>query len=379
MKKIVHIITKLELGGAQLNAVYSVNYFAELGFDATLVFGSGGILDKSLINPKVKQFEIPELIRNINPFRDAAALIKLFIFLKKNKFDIIHTHSSKAGILGRFAAKLAGSKKIFHTVHGWGFTPNQNFLKRRLFIFLEKIAARFTDKIIVVAKDNILKGLDNNIGCENKYVLIRSGIDFKKFEMAYNLDIQKKNKIKSGLGIKPGNITIIMTACFKPQKNPLEFVKIASILNNRFSNLNFILIGGGELKNVIEQEIKRFGLDNKITLTGWRKDVENFLISADIFCLTSLWEGLPRSILEAFACRLPVIASRVDGTPEVVIHNETGFLYECGDIESAVKYFEILIKDKTKRAEFGKAGFNLVNQEFSIEKMLNDLKLLIDQ
>ncbi|MBP7653797.1 glycosyltransferase family 4 protein [Candidatus Dependentiae bacterium] len=376
MKKILHIITKLEFGGAQINTVYSVNHFASAGNDVTLITGSGGILDKKLIDERVKLIEIPELIRNINPFYDFISMLKLYFIIKKHNFDIVHTHSSKAGILGRIAAKLAGTKKILHTVHGWGFSDKQNYLAFRMFVILEQITAFFTDKIIAVANDNIAKGLKNKIGKKNQYTVIRSGIDFEKFEKAYADSTEKKNKTKKNLGVNCDDLIIVMIGCFKPQKNPIEFIKIASVINKKYNNIKFILVGDGALRKDIENEIQSNNLSDKVILAGWRTDVQDILAASDIFCLTSLWEGLPRSILEAYSCRLPVVATEVDGTPEVVINNKTGFLYSCGKIEDAVKYLELLISDKSKRLKFGENGYDIVNSEFSVQKMLADLEKL---
>ncbi|HON56921.1 MAG TPA: glycosyltransferase, partial [bacterium] len=159
MKKLAHIITKLELGGAQLNTIYTVNYFAEKNYEVYLITGTGGIVDKSIISSKVKIIEIEELAREINILKDLIAFFRIFWLCRKYKFDIVHTHSSKAGILGRLAAYLAFVPKIIHTVHGWGFTPLQSEIAYKTFVLLERLCAKITDKLVVVADDNCNKGL----------------------------------------------------------------------------------------------------------------------------------------------------------------------------------------------------------------------------
>jgi len=370
--KIAHIITKLELGGAQLNTIYTVNFLASKNYDVTLIYGKGGILKHTLIDKNVKTIVLENLIRKINPIKDFFCLLELKKILKNKKFDVIHTHSSKAGILGRLAGKFSKTKFIFHTVHGWGFTPLQNPLIKYIYILLEKICANFTTKIITVAHDNIEKGLKNNISKKEKYTVIRSGIDFKLFDK-----IMPNENIKKELLIKKDDIIITMIACFKPQKNPIEFIEIANILIKKFKNLKFILIGDGILKNKILNKINEYNIKDNFILAGWKLNIKDYLSITNIFCLTSLWEGLPRAILEAYACKIPVIASSVDGSKEAVINGETGFLYKPYHINDAVKFFEKLILNKNRK-QLGINGYNFSHIEFSIEKMLNDILKLYE-
>ncbi len=373
-KKIAHIITKLELGGAQLNTIYSCNHFAKKGYDVYLLTGAGGIIEESNISPAVNIITIKNLVREINPIQDGFSLFKIYSFLKKKNIDIVHTHSSKAGIIGRIAAKFAGVKKIVHTIHGWGFTPLQNKIIFSIFVKLEKICASFTDNLIAVALSNINKGLQHNIGNKEKYSLIRSGIDFDGFMQNAQLDYTERAAFRKLLGIEENDVVIVNVSCFKPQKNILEFIRIAAELSSRFNNLKFLLVGDGEKRSEIEKMINEKCLEKKFILTGWQKNTAKYLKISDIFCLTSLWEGMPRAILEAYSCGLPVVTADNDGTNEAVSHNISGFLYKNGEIQKAIEYLEKLILNPSLRKQFADKGFSEIKNEFSLKKMLINLE-----
>jgi Glycosyltransferase len=234
------------------------------------------------------------------------ALIEIRRFIKDNNIDIVHTHSSKAGILGRFAARLAKAEIVLHTVHGWPFNDYQRLITKKFFIWLEIIAARFTDKLIVVSDYDSQIGLNNNIAEDSKYLLIRYGIDYAQFNI-------RDDAIRKELGIKPDDLAVGMVGCFKPQKSPQDFIRLAFLLQPDLSRVKFILVGDGALRKKIEKLILKLNLQNKVFLTGWRRDIPRILSAIDVFILTSLWEGLPISVLEAMACGKPVVATKYGG------------------------------------------------------------------
>ena len=181
--KVAIIVTKLELGGAQKVAISICEKLDKSKFEPFLICGCGGILDEETKN-KIRVIFIKDLVREISPIKDLKALYSIYKILQQEKPIIVHTHSSKAGIIGRFAAKLCGIKNIIHTIHGFSFNNTQNFLKKNLFIFLERIGAKISKYLIPVSTENITKGLNNNIGNKEQYKYIRLGVDidnFKKF------------------------------------------------------------------------------------------------------------------------------------------------------------------------------------------------------
>jgi glycosyltransferase involved in cell wall biosynthesis len=343
--KVAHIITQLELGGAQENTLYTITHLDPQFYDCYLIVGKGGRLDdtasKSLGS---KVFFVPSLVRSIHPWKDLLAWIAIYRTCRREKFDLVHTHSSKAGILGRWAAKVAGVKKIVHTYHGFGFNDFQQPWIKGIFVLIERITAPITDKIIVVSSENTVKALAHKIGKPGQYIVIHSGI---KVTVYRDLKIDKAGE-KKKLGLPEQSPVIGMIACFKPQKAPLDFVRIARLVKDKIPQVKFIMIGDGELRPEIEGLIAELSLSETIKLLGWRNDIPAMIRLMDVCVLTSLWEGLPRVILEAFVSGVPVVATPADGTREVVIDGQTGFLAGFHDLSAFAERIKDLLENPEK-------------------------------
>lgn len=364
--RVCHIITKLELGGAQKNTLYTVSHLDPSKFETFLISGEEGILDRDahdMLGERV--IFVREMRRSINPFFDLIALIKLTILLKKIKPSIIHTHSSKAGILGRWAGFFAGVKIRIHTIHGFGFSPFHPFFVRWLFIFLERITSLITTRFICVSKNNLKEGIRLGIIKEGKAEVIRSGVEIEKF-MNVNVEIEKK---KEELGMPLDKKIIGMVACFKPQKAPLDFVGIAKILKEMRDDLHFVMIGDGEMRERIDEEISRSGLKKDFSLLGWRKDVEGTFKTVDILVLTSLWEGLPQVIPQAYASGVPMVVTDVDGNKEFVEDGVNGFTFKPHDLKSASEKISKLVERRELKEKFVMEGRNKL-REFDAELMV---------
>ncbi len=367
---VLHAITKLELGGAQENTLYTLQNLNRERYNLFLAANDEGILIKKARELKdAKAFFISELIRPLNPLKDLIALIKLVHFCKREKIDIIHTHSSKAGILGRWAARLARVPIITHTIHGWGFYPKQNLLKKKLFILLEKITAKITDRLVAVSRANIETGIENRIGRKEKYTLIRSGIKPSRFQNM-EVDIGEKRK---GLSLEEDTKVVAMIAPLKPQKAPLDFVKVANQVIKKKPKTQFLLIGDGELRPEIEELIKELNLEKKVILTGWRRDIPQILRIADILVLTSRWEGLPRVFPEAMASELPIVATKVDGAPEAIEEGINGFLVSVGEIRGMAEKIITLLDNPEMAKEMGRRGKERAFPEFDIDLMVKKI------
>jgi glycosyltransferase involved in cell wall biosynthesis len=377
---VVHIITKLELGGAQQNTLFTVAHLDRDHFRTYLITNPEGILVPEARALKgVRTFFIPELVREINPLMDIRALFKIKGILQEIKKDdspmIVHTHSSKAGILGRWGARFAKSDAIIHTIHGFGFHDYQPLPLRRFLIFLEKITARITDAFIAVSQANIKKGAHSRLFSKQKATLIRSGIDLEEFTGLRG----KKQKKKKMLRFKPGLPLVTMIGCLKPQKAPLDYVEVAhQVLQKR--KARFILVGDGELRQKVEKKAIQWGLGDRFKLLGWRGDIPEILAATDIFCLTSLWEGLPRVLPQAMALGIPIVATAVDGTPEAVINNVNGFVTKPRDTKAMAARITYLLDHPREAKIMGRQGKKMVGK-FDIWKMVKEeedlyLKLL---
>ena len=372
--RIVHIITRLELGGAQQNTLYCVEHHDRTRFDVGLWAGEGGILDagaRAIGHADVRL--LPWLLHPIDPARDAIAVMRLAAMLRD--VDLIHTHSSKAGILGRAAARLAGVPGVIHTVHGWSFNDVQPARTRRLYVEAERAAARVTDRIVCVARFDRDRGLASGIGHASQYRIIRSGID----PSLYHAPDGARERLRETLGVAPQDIVVGSIANFKPQKSPLDFVEAARLSRFRDPRLRFVIAGDGDLRPALERAIAEAGLEDVVHLLGWRDDVSELLAAMDIFLLTSIFEGLPRVVLQAMAASVPVVATDTGGVAEVVIHGETGYLVPPGNPAAAAEAIVALAQDAETRRRFTAAGLGRLGDEFDIRRMVGALEDLYDE
>ncbi len=364
---ILYIITKPELGGAQLQLLSLMRGLDKERYGVFLFTAAQGALLNDFrairgVNVGISR----SLVRPISILKDLRVLFEIKDFIKKNKITIVHTHSSKAGILGRLAARWAGVGMIVHTVHGWSFNDYQPWPVRMLFILLERIAAVFSGRIIVVSESDRRKGLSLGIGTEAGYCLIRYGIDISAFHVS--LRGAKDDFGRDDPALVVGNIS-----CFKPQKAPLDFIKLAFLLKQKMKNrikLKFLLVGDGVLRSRIEKLISRLDLEEDMRLAGWRRDIPRLLAGMDILVLTSLWEGLPISILEAMVSGVPVVATDTGGISEAVFEGKTGFLVKPGDISGMCEKVSLLLRDERLRKKIGSQARQSLGNEYSAAHMV---------
>jgi len=370
---LLYVITKLELGGAQKQLLTLIRHLDKKRFHLFLFTAKDGLLLPEALS--ISGLTIKKSIcleRPINPLKDLLALIEIYWFIKRNNIEIVHTHSSKAGILGRLAARLAKVKIIIHTVHGWSFNDYQPRVERLFFIWLERLSARFSDKLVVASNYDRQKGLDNHIGKENKYSLIRYGIDYTEFNI-------KDQNIREELGINPNDLVVGMIACFKPQKSPQNFIRLAFLVKKFSPHIKFLLVGDGILRRSIEKLIEKLNLKNYVILTSWRRDIPRILSAIDVFVLTSLWEGLPITVLEAMASSKPVISTHTGGVSEVIVEGKSGFLVTPRDINRMSERLAVLIKDENLRRQIGQNARAGLDSNFTLTNMISKTKNLYEE
>ena len=259
--KVAHIITRLELGGAQQNTLYCCERHDRKKYDVILICGAGGQLDDDARWIKdCRKYFLSELKHPLSPFWDWMALRRLTEILKLEQVDIVHTHSSKAGILGRLAAKRAGVPHILHTIHGWGFYPGQFFALRWLYQALERWAAKFTEILIAVSEENKQTGLANRIGRLEQYEVIHSGVDPKKYALNRAAAAGARQKKFKTQGRPPA---VLVLSNFKKQKSPLDVVAVAEALAPRLPNVLFLWAGDGPLTGEVKSQNRSFRLKRK--------------------------------------------------------------------------------------------------------------------
>jgi glycosyltransferase involved in cell wall biosynthesis len=368
--QVVHIITKMELGGAQQNTLFTATNLDPDRFQVHLLSGPGGdLFDDAAAFCRFRL--VPDLVREVRPLRD----LKAFLQIKKTLEDIkagqppapviVHTHSSKAGILGRLAARAAGIPVIIHSIHGYGFNDYQPAPVRWLYIFLERLCSRVTSFFIAVSQANIDRGLSLGLFAPGRVRLIRSGIDIGRFKDP----AVARPEMRRQLGIPQDAPVVIMVACLKQQKAPLDYVRVCSRIADRLPDAHFLLAGDGELRSALEAELQASACAGRFYMLGWQRDVPSLLHASDILVLTSRWEGLPRVIPQAMSAGLPVVVTRADGSPEAVRQGQTGFVVEPGDIAGIAEKTIYLLENPEQARRMGLAAQALVD-EFDICKMV---------
>ena len=364
--KVLHVITKLELGGAQKVTLMTLERLPRDRYDVALVANPEGLLvDWANRIPGLKRFWMPSLVREVRPIQDVVTLFALWRLFRKERPHVVHTHSSKAGILGRWAARLAGVPFIFHTAHGFGFNDFQRPIVRNLYIWLEKITGWISTKVVVVSYANADKGEKNGVFKRGDWILCRDAISVAEFMQPRPQRTEDKVDV----------VTVGMIACFKPQKSPVDFVDVAAEVLQQTPRVRFVMAGDGELRPQVEARIRERGIGNHITLLGWKNENEmpEVYRNLDIVVLTSLWEGLPCVFSEAMAGELPIVATNVDGAREAIVHGENGFLHEPRDIRGMAQSVLKLVENADLRRTMGARGKSRV-MEFDIGTSVSNLE-----
>jgi len=366
-KNIVHVITRLINGGADENTVISCNYSISVGNNVSLIMGSNA--DKEILNKldkKVNLITVKNLIRSINPYKDILALIHVRKEIKKISPDIVHTHTSKAGFIGRLAAWLSGVPLIVHTVHILPFI-NVNFIMKILYLLLEKLIAIVTDKYINVSSGMMETSLRYKVGTQAKHSIIYSAFDILKFRDAIysnNLNEPSLNKKK----FKNKKI-ILMIGAFEKRKRHRELVDIFNKVLKNYSNALLLLVGDGKLMHEVKNQVKKLRLDEKIIFTGFRDDPEKFIALADICILNSVREGLPRVVMQYIAGGKPTITTKLPGIDEIVKDGINGCVFSMHDPEALYNKLSDLLSDDDKLEKLTNGAKETDVSNWSIENM----------
>lgn len=375
---VAHVITELPIGGAQDNTLLTVERLDRANFTPVLVSSPSGEYLERVRLGGYRSILTKSLVRQLDPATDACALWRLAEILRRGnggrRFDIVHTHSSKAGFLGRLAARIAGCPVVVHTVHGWPFNDSQSWPVRQAFILAEKAAAAVSDCTVTVCETVRQEAVDLGICSQSASRAIYSGIDFSPFDRIDRYEARER--IRSEFGVPAGASLVGMVARLFPQKAPLLFLETAQRILAECPDTRFVFVGDGPMRGEFETGIAARGLEGKVFAAGWRSDVSEILTAIDVFLLTSLWEGLGRAITEAAYCGVPIVASRVNGVPEVVRDGVTGYLFEPGDTVSAAAAVRRILDDPDLAARLARKSTESIREQFSIDRMVGEIEKL---
>lgn len=314
---------------------------------------------------------IVEMKRKISLWSDFIAFFKLCFYIMEGRYDIVHTHSSKAGFLGRLASRLMGVRTVIHTPHCFCFeAQDMQRIEKRFYFYIEKFAALFCNKIIAVSEsqkqDIIKRGLVN----PGKVITIENGIDTYRFT-DNGFDIEKK---KQELGLDNGSIILGTVGVLNESKGHSYLIRAISEIINQGFDVKLIIAGEGILRRELETLSDQLGLNGRIKLLGFREDIPQILSLMDIFVFPSLWEGMSLALLEAMASGLPVISTEVHGTIDLIQDNKRGLLVKRKDILGLVRAVKYLISNPNEAKRMGQEAKELVCKNYTLDRQISRIE-----
>jgi glycosyltransferase involved in cell wall biosynthesis len=376
--RVTHVITRLIVGGAQENTVATVLGLRQKpGLTVHLVSGpthgpEGSLEGELAFDPELLSI-VPELVRPVRPLKDLRALLHLTRLFQATRPDIVHTHSGKAGILGRFAARRAGVPVILHAIHGPSFGSFQSAAANVVFSLAEKQAARVTDHFTVVADAMKSQYLAAGIGRPEQYTKIFSGFRLEPFLAAGN-----DPALRAKFGLQTEDFVVGKIARLFELKGHDDLFAAAPELVRRCPRLKFLLVGDGPWRSRFEKLARSTGLAGRFIFTGLvpPAEVPALVGIMDVLVHLSRREGLPRALPQALAAARPVIACDCDGAREVCLDGQTGFLIPPGDLTALTDRLLQLAAAPELRAQMGLRGRAFVRENFAVEKMVADTHAL---
>jgi glycosyltransferase involved in cell wall biosynthesis len=370
MIRVLHIHTLPIVSGSGINTFLSMQGMEKSLYVVELVCAPGGRLIQLVEENHMKVWPFEHLVQPIAPLKDTLALLDLSIFLKKNPYDIVHTHNSKAGILGRLAAKLAGVPVIVHTVHGFAFHDQEPVWRQSLFRHLERLGSRWCDKMIFISQPLIDWALEERITEREKIEKIYSGIQLDQFHPV-TADVKMKNRERWQL--KKEEAVVGIVSKLWEGKGHTTLIESFKVLKQRIPNARLIIVGEGDLYSELLRAVNENGLRESVLFTGFQMDVAKVLSTFDVAVLPSFFEGMGRVLLEAMAMEKPVVASRVGGIPDLVKHNVNGLLVPPGDVIELANALERLLSDNRLARSMGQEGRKRIQEQFSSEVMVRSI------
>lgn len=375
---ICHVITRLIIGGAQENTVLTCEGLHQNGHRVTLITGPTRGPEGSLVD-RARQggydlIELPELIRAVNPWMDMRARRCLCMEFQRLQPDVVHTHSSKAGIVGRFAARDARVPHVVHTIHGMSFNRTQSWPVRRTYAWLEWLAARRSHAIVTVADTMIDQTIAAGVCRGDKLLTVYSGMEVARFTPSS----EARAAARRQWGASDDDIVVGTVARLFRRKGYEQLLPVMAQAVHREPRLRFVWIGDGAQRSDYEAELNRLGLTDRTTLVGLipPDEVPQQLAGCDILAHTSQWEGLPRAVVQALLLQIPAVAFDIDGTPEVVLDGRTGRLLPLNDLPGFAEALCTLAVDGDLRRRMGRAGREHCLTRFDSRTMVDQLERL---
>lgn len=373
--RVAHVITRLCKGGAQENTFHTVRLASRERYDVDLISGptegAEGSIEDAVREAGIDVLRVPNLVREVRPFQDLLAYRDLVRLFRSRRYDIVHTHTSKAGFVGRLAAAKAKVPIVVHTPHGHIFFGYFNTPLTRMFTLMERHAARRSDKLIALTPRGIREHLDQGVGFPEQWTSIFSGIDLQPFEQA----ARRREAVRAALGLEPDALAVGGVGRLEPIKGFSYFIAASRIIAQRVPNARFVIAGDGSMA----EELRQAGADlgGRLRFLGLRTDVPDVMAALDVFVAPSINEGMGRVLVEAAAAGVPSVASAVGGVPDIVRDGETGVLVPPKDARALAEAVVTLANDAGLRARIG-AEAHRHARAFGLDRMVTEIEALYE-
>ena len=374
--RVLRVIARLNVGGPAVHATLLTERLQSLGYQTLLVAGREGRGEANYLALHGRSVEnltvLPSMTPEIRGLQDLVALGQLYRLMRQIRPHIVHTHTAKAGLLGRLAGRFAGVPVIVHTFHGHILDGYFSPLKTRVILAAERVLASFTDRIVSVSDAVRCELLAKKIGRPERHTVVPLGLDLEPFLGADGY----RGSLRAELGLGAGDLIVGIVARLVPIKRHDVFLEAARRIAKKVPNCHFLVVGNGECRSELEDRVRQLGLGQRVRFLGWRADLPKIYGDLDVVVLSSRNEGLPVSLIEAMAAARPVVATRVGGVPDLVEDGVTGLLVPSGEPEALAEAIVALLGDPERRRAMGEAGRKRVHPAFSVDRLVQDMDRL---
>jgi glycosyltransferase involved in cell wall biosynthesis len=386
--RVLRIITRLNIGGPAIQAIDLTRELERYGFETRLIHGSAspeeGHISSVRSTEDLPDVFVKDLVRRVSPVKDLKAFWRTFQVLRNWRPDIVHTHTAKAGAIGRAAALLYNATsgrhhkaRLVHTYHGHVFEGYFSGLSTQFFLHVERFLGRRTDAIIAISaevKSAILKTY--GIAREDQVRLVHLGFDLDRL---LAIDVPERRRARAALNIPNDCITVTTVGRLTAIKHQTLFLDLAARLVRARNEYRFLIAGDGELKPALEAEAARRQVEPYVRFLGWRSDLETIYGASDIFVLTSRSEGTPVALIEAMAAGVPAVSTDVGGVRDVICSDELGTLVPSDDPGELTSAVERLIGDAERRRTIARAARSSVRAKFTLSRLVADVAQVYEE
>jgi glycosyltransferase involved in cell wall biosynthesis len=372
--KVLHVITRSIIGGAQDNTFCTCERHDRRRYEVHLACNPDGRWIERARRAGDVLHPVPALVRPVQPWHDLRALLALVRLMRRERFDVVHTHTAKAGFLGRLAARQCRVPAVVHTYHAFPWHDRMSAAQRQLYLRLERVVRPFTHCALTVSETQRQAGARLRVLDAERSRTIYSGIDFAKLDAAAAPAVTRAK-----LGLPPDAPLIIFAGRLDPSKAPHLLVAAFSQVAQEHPDARLLLAGDGELRAALEAQVRALGLAARVHLLGFRDDVPDLLRAADVFAFSSLWEMLGRALTEAMLLGKAVVAPALNGIPEIVRHGETGLLYEAGQSGQLAQHLGHLLANAAERERLGANARRLTRPMFDVNVMVARIEQVYEE